>query len=150
MKNKVLKDSLVIGFAQFAIFFGAGNLIFPPMIGLATGEHVAAGLIGMTLAGILLPMMAVWAIGNMGTDIYDITQPVTKWWHHLYIIVSIPIVCLGTIPRCGGVAYEIGLLGILPVSDGNLPDPAGLPDKVDPEQRRLERHCFRRYGLRPV
>lgn len=114
MKNKVLKDSLVIGFAQFAIFFGAGNLIFPPMIGLATGEHVAAGLIGMTLAGILLPMMAVWAIGNMGTDIYDITKPVTKWWHHLYIIVSIPIVCLGTIPRCGGVAYEIGLLGILP------------------------------------
>lgn len=114
MKNKVLKDSLVIGFAQFAIFFGAGNLIFPPMIGLATGEHVVLGLIGMTLAGILLPMMAVWAIGNVGTDIYDIVRPVTRWWNHLYIIVSIPIVCLGTIPRCGGVAYEIGLMGIFP------------------------------------
>ena len=114
MKNKVLKDSLVIGFAQFAIFFGAGNLVFPPMIGLATGEHVVSGLVGMTLAGILLPMMAVWAIGNMGTDIYDITAPVTKWWRHFYIILSIPIVCLGTIPRCGGVAYEIGLLGIFP------------------------------------
>ena len=112
--KKTLKDSLVIGFAQFAIFFGAGNLIFPPMIGLASGEHIFAGLTGMTLAGILLPMMAVWAIGNMGTDIYDITKPVTSWWHNLYIIVSIPIVCLGTIPRCGGVAYEIGVLGIAP------------------------------------
>lgn len=113
-KKSTLKDSLVIGFAQFAIFFGAGNLIFPPMIGLASGEHIFAGLSGMTLAGILLPMMAVRAIGNMGTDIYDITKPVTSWWHNLYIIVSIPIVCLGTIPRCGGVAYEIGVLGIAP------------------------------------
>ncbi len=34
MKNSRLKDSLVIGFAMFAIFFGAGNLIFPPQIGL--------------------------------------------------------------------------------------------------------------------
>ena len=38
MKNKkVLIDTLVVGFAMFAIFFGAGNLIFPPQIGLVSG-----------------------------------------------------------------------------------------------------------------
>ena len=32
------RDSLIIGFAMFAVFFGAGNLVFPPVIGIAAGE----------------------------------------------------------------------------------------------------------------
>ncbi|MFD2845136.1 branched-chain amino acid transport system II carrier protein [Paracoccus cavernae] len=35
----IWKDTLVIGFAMFAVFFGAGNLIFPPQIGFATGTE---------------------------------------------------------------------------------------------------------------
>lgn len=114
MKSNSLKDSLVIGFAMFAIFFGAGNLIFPPQIGLAAGENIIPGIIGMTLTGILLPMMAVAAVGNMGTGLYDITKHVNSWWHILYMVLGLLIILFGTIPRCGGVAYETGMLGIFP------------------------------------
>ena len=33
------KDILIIGFALFSMFFGAGNLIFPPYIGLTSGDN---------------------------------------------------------------------------------------------------------------
>ena len=32
--KKHLRDMLVIGFALFSMFFGAGNVIFPPYLGL--------------------------------------------------------------------------------------------------------------------
>ncbi|HDT9067221.1 TPA: branched-chain amino acid transport system II carrier protein, partial [Staphylococcus pseudintermedius] len=32
------KNTLFIGFMLFAIFFGAGNLIFPPNLGLESGQ----------------------------------------------------------------------------------------------------------------
>ncbi|MTL68306.1 hypothetical protein GMA83_13495, partial [Turicibacter sanguinis] len=38
MKSKQFKDALVIGFALFAMFFGAGNLIFPPFLGNTVGD----------------------------------------------------------------------------------------------------------------
>ena len=34
-----LKDVIVVGFAMFAIFFGAGNLIFPPYLGMVSGQE---------------------------------------------------------------------------------------------------------------
>lgn len=54
-KKNVFKDSLVIGFAMFAVFFGAGNLVFPPQIGLVSGSSVFPAIIGLTLSGILFP-----------------------------------------------------------------------------------------------
>ena len=39
---KVLKsqDILALGFMTFALFVGAGNIIFPPIVGLQSGPHV--------------------------------------------------------------------------------------------------------------
>lgn len=38
MKVK-LKDVLTMGFALFAMFFGAGNVIFPPFLGMQTSPN---------------------------------------------------------------------------------------------------------------
>ena len=35
-----LWDILALGFMTFALFLGAGNIIFPPMVGLAAGEQL--------------------------------------------------------------------------------------------------------------
>ena len=35
--KKTVVDSLIIGFALFSMFFGAGNVIFPPYLGLESG-----------------------------------------------------------------------------------------------------------------
>lgn len=118
MKNKkVLIDTLVVGFAMFAIFFGAGNLIFPPQIGLVSGTKFVPAIVGICISGVLFPMMAMGAVGNMGLTIEDMMRHVHPKLHLGYMVACIFAICFGTMPRCGGVAYEIGLLGIFP----NLP-----------------------------
>ena len=61
MKQSRTKDIFILGFAMFAIFFGAGNLIFPPSIGIHSGGDVVWGIAGMTLTGIIFPMLAMYA-----------------------------------------------------------------------------------------
>lgn len=122
MKQSPTKDIFVLGFAMFAIFFGAGNLIFPPSIGISTGEDVVWGIAGMTLTGIIFPMLAMYAVVNMGTDFYDLSYHINSWWHQLFRIIGIFIVLFGTIPRCGAVAAETGMRGIAP----DLPDWANI------------------------
>lgn len=99
---------------MFAVFFGAGNLVFPPQIGLVSGSSVFPAIIGLTLSGILFPMLAVAAVGNVGTNLEDICRHAHAKLHLAFMAVAILGVVFGTIPRCGGVAYEIGLCGIFP------------------------------------
>ena len=112
MKKNMLKDVLVTGFAMFAIFFCSGNLIFPPQVGLLSGEYVFWAIGGLAISAILFPMLAVAAVGNVGYGIQDMMKHVTSWWHYLYMGLGLLVVIFGTIPRCGGVAYETGFEGI--------------------------------------
>ena len=50
MTNK-RKDSIIVGFALFSMFFGAGNLIFPPSLGHTLGDKYLLGIIGFVLTG---------------------------------------------------------------------------------------------------
>lgn len=112
MKKKMLKDILITGFAMFAIFFGSGNLIFPPQVGLLSGKYVFWAIAGLALSGILFPMLAVASVGNVGYGLQDMMKHVTSWWHYLYMGLGLLVVIFGTIPRCGGVAFETGFEGI--------------------------------------
>ena len=50
------KDLLTLGFMMFSIYFGAGNLIFPPALGQAAGEHTLLAMIGFMATGVGLPL----------------------------------------------------------------------------------------------
>lgn len=47
-----MKDQLVVGFALFSMFFGAGNIIFPPYLGMGAGESWFTGFVCYYLADI--------------------------------------------------------------------------------------------------
>jgi LIVCS family branched-chain amino acid:cation transporter len=128
MENrKMLRDALVVGFAMFAIYFGAGNLIFPPFIGFETGTHWVSGLIGLVMTGIALPILAVAAVANAGGTFKDLTRPITPWFHQVYnILVMIGVGMLITIPRTAAVAYETGFSVILPTVGQGLLKPLAI------------------------
>lgn len=42
-KNRASRDIIVVGFALFSMFFGAGNVIFPPYLGMESGPAWLAG-----------------------------------------------------------------------------------------------------------
>lgn len=53
------KNTWVIGFTLFAMFFGAGNLIFPPNLGLDSGQLFWPAILAFVLTGIGLPLLGV-------------------------------------------------------------------------------------------
>ena len=62
------RDMCVIGFALFSMFFGAGNVIFPPYLGLGCGREWALGFLCYYLADVGLALMAIFAIVRSGSS----------------------------------------------------------------------------------
>ena len=85
MDSKVIKKGIIVGFALFSTFFGAGNLIFPPGIGVASGTEWISGALGLFCSGILLPVIAVIAVNNSGGDVKNILNPVTPWFYNFFL-----------------------------------------------------------------
>ena len=56
------RDLMALGFMTFALFLGAGNIIFPPIVGLAAGEHLWSAAVGFLLTGVGLPLVTVVAL----------------------------------------------------------------------------------------
>ena len=52
------------GLMLFALFFGAGNLIFPPLLGAASGRSLAAVMVGFLITGVLLPLATIVAVST--------------------------------------------------------------------------------------
>ncbi|WP_047654957.1 branched-chain amino acid transport system II carrier protein, partial [Salmonella enterica] len=60
------RDIIALGFMTFALFVGAGNIIFPPMVGLQAGEHVWAAAIGFLITAAGAPGLTVLGPGEGG------------------------------------------------------------------------------------
>lgn len=114
MKKRSAVDPLIVGFALFATFFGAGNLIFPPAIGITAGTSWGAATIGMAISAILLPILTIIATNNMGDDLSDLTRPVSSWFFSAYMIIFCFFLCTVGVPRQGGIAIETGIFSVVP------------------------------------
>jgi branched-chain amino acid:cation transporter, LIVCS family len=113
--NKIMRDSIIFGFAFFAVFFGAGNLIFPPSIGFVTGLEWPTALVGFTLTGIILPLLALIAVLNAGGKFENLTSPISPWFYKAFnIICMIFIAMLVTVPRTAATTHEIGVNTLFP------------------------------------
>ncbi|WP_193750128.1 branched-chain amino acid transport system II carrier protein, partial [Dickeya dianthicola] len=70
------KDIMVsLGFMTFALFVGAGNIIFPPMVGQQAGEHVWIAALGFLITAVGLPVLTVVALARVGGGIDTLSSP---------------------------------------------------------------------------
>ncbi len=106
---------LVIGVMLFALFFGAGNLIFPASLGQNAGTNLWIAIIGFLITGIGLPFLGTLAMGFSGSkNLQDLSSRV----HPAFGVVftSLLYLTIGpffALPRTGAVSYEIGVLPFL-------------------------------------
>ncbi|MEH7342659.1 branched-chain amino acid transport system II carrier protein [Bacillus sp. JJ1532] len=113
--NKTVQHSLILGFALFAIYFGAGNLIFPPSIGNASGTNWIPALIGFCVTGIALPLLAVIAILNAGGRFEELTRPISPWFYKAFnLLLMVGIGMFVTIPRMAATTHELGVYTLFP------------------------------------
>ncbi len=101
------RQSLFVGVTLFSMFFGAGNLIIPPLLGLQAGDAVVPAMIGFLITGIGLPMLGIIAVGLAGTarDLATRVHPVFSSVFVAAIYLAIGP-CLA-IPRTSSTAFEM-------------------------------------------
>lgn len=114
MKNLSKKDLLFIGLMLFSLFFGAGNLIFPPFMGEAAGEKTWIVLLGFFVTAVGFPVLGVIAVAKSGglTNLAKRVNPIFATIFTILIYLSIGP-GLG-IPRAGSLPFEMAVAPYLP------------------------------------
>ena len=111
------KEVLILGFALFAMFFGAGNLIFPPSLGIAMGKDWLLAGIGFLLTGVGLPLLGVLAFTKVG-KLEDFSVKISSRFNTLYCTALVIVIGpLFAIPRTGSTTFEMGVLPSFPNTD---------------------------------
>lgn len=72
MGEKTNNAFIAIGLMLFALFFGAGNLIFPVFMGQNAGVNTIPATIGFLITGVGLPLLGVLAICYSGVNLREL------------------------------------------------------------------------------
>lgn len=109
-------DIVFIGLTLFALFFGAGNLVLPVMLGQYAGEHSFNAGAGFVCTGVMLPFMGVVALGVSGeTDFLNVAKRVgAKFGLIFTTVLYLTIGPFFAMPRTGTVSYEIAVRPFVP------------------------------------
>ena len=118
-KSNSLRDVIVVGFALFSMFFGAGNVVFPPYLGMEAGPQWLAGFSAYFIADIGLALLGMFALLRVGSSEAVISR-VGKVPAELLMCAI--ILCIGpmvAIPRTSATTFEMAispnLSGVSPV-----------------------------------
>lgn len=119
-KGNTVRDMIVVGFALFSMFFGAGNVIFPPYLGLESGSAWLGGFSAYFIADIGLAMLAMFALLRVGSTeaiILRIGKVPSQ------ILMCAIILCIGpmlAIPRTSATTYEMAIMPNVPAMSAVL------------------------------
>ncbi|QCS51687.1 branched-chain amino acid transport system II carrier protein [Priestia flexa] len=116
MKKEALtrKETLAIGLMLFALFFGAGNMIFPPSLGQQAGVNTWSATVGFLITGVGLPLLGIIAISKTNGDFTKIANRVHPIFGIFFtIVLYLAIGPFFGIPRTDTVAFEIGVTPFL-------------------------------------
>lgn len=113
------KQVIMVGFTLFAMFFGAGNLIFPPALGFSSGEYFWTAIIAFVLTGVGLPLIGV-IVGSISKDGY---KESLKNIHPAFAVIFLVAIYLTigpffAIPRTATTAYEMSIVPFLSENTG--------------------------------
>ena len=103
------KEAFVLGFAIFAAFFGAGNLILPPFLGFKSGSDwwiVALGFLGST---VVIPLLALLGHARLQGTMMDFGKKVSFGFSLIFSICVYIIATVLACPRTAAVTHEMAI-----------------------------------------
>ncbi len=96
------------------MFFGAGNLIFPPIMGASAGTNFAPAMIGFLIGGVALPVVSIITIALSGTDMRDLVNRAGKSFGLVFsVLVYLSIGAFYALPRTGAVSFSTAIAPII-------------------------------------
>lgn len=121
MTNLRTRDIIALGFMTFALFIGAGNIIFPPIVAQQAGEHVWLAALGFLITAVGLPVITIMALSRVEGSIQNLSSPLGKIASLILTIVCyLAVGPLFATPRTATVSYEIGFSSYFGTSSSSL------------------------------
>ena len=113
------KQMVTISFMLFSLFFGAGNLIFPPFLGQNAGSATTPAIIGFLLTAVVLPVLGVIVVAK-----FDGLDKLAKQAGAKFSLVFTVLIYLSIgpglgIPRAASVPFEMAVAPYLPTDANN-------------------------------
>lgn len=108
------KKMLLVSFMLFSLFFGAGNLIFPPFLGQNAGEQMPLAVLGFLITAVALPVLGVIVVARFdGLD--KLSKKVGTRFSMIFTILIYLSIGPGLgIPRAASVPFEMAVAPYLP------------------------------------
>ena len=119
MKNLSKKDLLLVSLMLFSLFFGAGNLIFPPFLGQSAGNTTWIAMAGFFITAVGFPVLGVVAVAK-SNGLYNLAKKVNP----VFAVVFTALIYLSIgpglgIPRAGSLPFEMAVAPYLPEGVSN-------------------------------
>ncbi|MCH3883977.1 branched-chain amino acid transport system II carrier protein [Tenacibaculum aquimarinum] len=101
------KEIWIAGFALFSLFFGAGNLILPPTLGVKSGLNWWIVVLGFVLTAVAIPILAIFAHAKLQGTLYDFGKKVSPIFSSVYCFLIYIISVAIPSPRTAAVTHEM-------------------------------------------
>lgn len=115
-----MKKGALTGLLLFGMFFGAGNLIFPPALGVLSGENFWPAILGFVVSGVGIAVVAL-IVGTLNPKgyVHEISRKISPAFATIYLVaLYLAIGPFFAIPRTATTSFEIGIVPLL--GDANL------------------------------
>ncbi|MGQ7409424.1 branched-chain amino acid transport system II carrier protein [Streptococcus suis] len=110
-----MKKGALTGLLLFGMFFGAGNLIFPPSLGVLSGENFWPAILGFVVSGVGIAVVAL-IVGTLNPKgyIYEISHKISPGYATAYLVaLYLAIGPFFAIPRTATTSFEVGIAPLL-------------------------------------
>ncbi len=103
------KETFVAGFALFSMFFGAGNLMLPPLLGLKAGDAWFMVSLGFIISAVVIPLLGIVAHARLQGTMLDFAKKVSPVFSLIYCLVVYLISIALPSPRTASVTHEMAI-----------------------------------------
>ncbi len=110
------KEILITGFALFSLFFGAGNLLIPPLLGYNAGGDWLWVSIGFMLTAVVIPILGILAHARLQGTMYDFAKKVSPLFSIVYCILVYAISIAIPSPRTAAATHEMAIFPLFGTS----------------------------------
>ena len=103
------KDLLVTSFALFSLFFGAGNLLLPPLLGYNAGDNWFWVTLGFIITAVAIPIIGIYAHAKLQGTLFDFGKKVSPVFSFIYCVLIYIIAVAIPSPRTAAATHEIAI-----------------------------------------
>ena len=114
-KSLTTQETIAITSMLFGMFFGAGNLIFPAIVGVQAGANMWPAIFGVCVSAVGIPMLSIVAIGlSKSTGLQDMADRVGKKYSIVFTaLLYLTIGPLFAAPRCASTSFAVGAVNLI-------------------------------------